>query len=84
VPSRCRPPHRPAPNRLICPLAAVGLPAAGELDTGLARINAAASGVDFYNPFGGEKASGSGPRGQGKAARDFYTSIRTVTISPGS
>ena len=33
-------------------------------------------------PFGGEKASGLGPREQGKAAREFYTSMRTVLISP--
>jgi alpha-ketoglutaric semialdehyde dehydrogenase len=52
------------------------------LDTGLVRINQPTSGVDLHTPFGGEKASGLGPREQGKAARDFYTSLRTVLISP--
>jgi len=52
------------------------------LDTGLVRINQPTSGVDLHTPFGGEKASGLGPREQGKAAREFYTSVRTVLISP--
>ncbi|MFH5823080.1 aldehyde dehydrogenase family protein [Georgenia sp. AZ-5] len=53
-----------------------------KIDTGLIRVNAPTSGVDFYAPFGGEKASSAGPREQGKAARDFYTSLHTVTIAP--
>jgi alpha-ketoglutaric semialdehyde dehydrogenase len=52
------------------------------LDTGLVRVNQPTSGVDLHTPFGGEKASGLGPREQGKAAREFYTSLRTVLISP--
>ena len=56
---------------------------AERLDAGLVRVNAATSGVDFYAPFGGEKASSYGQREQGKAARDFYTSVRTVTIAGG-
>jgi aldehyde dehydrogenase (NAD+) len=55
---------------------------AGRLDTGLVRINQPTSGVDLHTPFGGEKESGLGPREQGKAAREFYTSLRTVLISP--
>jgi alpha-ketoglutaric semialdehyde dehydrogenase len=54
----------------------------GRLDTGLVRINQPTSGVDLHTPFGGEKASGLGPREQGKAAREFYTSLRTVLIAP--
>jgi alpha-ketoglutaric semialdehyde dehydrogenase len=54
----------------------------GGLDTGLVRVNQPTSGVDLHTPFGGEKASGLGPREQGKAAREFYTSLRTVLISP--
>jgi len=57
---------------------------AQRLDVGLARINAPTSGVDFHAPFGGEKDSSYGPREQGKAARDFYTSTRTITIAPGA
>ncbi len=60
----------------------VALRAADTLDAGLVRVNAATSGVDFYAPFGGEKASSYGPREQGKAARDFYTRSRTITVSP--
>ena len=37
---------------------------ARDLDTGLVRINQPTSGVDFHVPFGGEKASGFGPRGR--------------------
>ncbi len=59
------------------------LEVADRLDAGLVRVNAATSGVDFYAPFGGEKESSYGPREQGKAARDFYTSVRTVTIAGG-
>jgi alpha-ketoglutaric semialdehyde dehydrogenase len=55
---------------------------AGRLDTGLVRVNQPTSGVDFHTPFGGEKASGLGPREQGRAAREFYTSLRTLLVSP--
>jgi aldehyde dehydrogenase (NAD+) len=55
---------------------------ADRVDTGLVRVNQPTSGVDLHAPFGGEKASGLGPREQGRAARDFYTSLRTTLISP--
>jgi aldehyde dehydrogenase (NAD+) len=54
------------------------------LQTGLVRINQPTAGVDFHVPFGGEKASGFGPREQGRAAREFYTSTRTILVSPSS
>ncbi len=57
------------------------LHATDRLDAGLIKVNAPTTGVDFYLPFGGEKASSVGPREQGKAAQDFYTSTHTVTIS---
>ena len=53
---------------------------ARNLDTGLVRINQPTSGVDFHVPFGGEKSSGFGPREQGRAAREFYTSTGTILI----
>jgi alpha-ketoglutaric semialdehyde dehydrogenase len=56
---------------------------AGQLDCGMRRINAPTPGVDYYAPFGGERSSGFGPREQGRAARDFFTSRRTMTIVPG-
>ncbi|MFF8844996.1 aldehyde dehydrogenase family protein [Streptomyces sp. NPDC015127] len=52
------------------------------LDTGMIRINAPSSGVDFHLPFGGTKASSHGPREQGRAALEFYTAGRTYTLSP--
>jgi alpha-ketoglutaric semialdehyde dehydrogenase len=55
---------------------------AARLDTGMIRVNAPTSGVDYLAPFGGEKDSSFGPREQGKAARDLYTSSRTITVLP--
>lgn len=52
------------------------------LDTGMIRINAPSTGVDFHLPFGGSKASSHGPREQGRAALEFYTSGRTYTVAP--
>jgi aldehyde dehydrogenase (NAD+) len=52
------------------------------LDTGLVRVNAPTSGVDFYAPFGGAGASGYGVKEQGKAAALFYTKSQTVTLAP--
>ncbi len=46
------------------------------------RINMPTSGVDYHAPFGGEKESSFGPREQGKAAREFYTSTHTITVGP--
>ncbi|GGS14858.1 putative aldehyde dehydrogenase [Streptomyces aureoverticillatus] len=59
------------------------LGALDELDTGMIRINAPSTGVDFHLPFGGTKDSSHGPREQGRAALEFYTSSRTYTLSPG-
>jgi alpha-ketoglutaric semialdehyde dehydrogenase len=52
------------------------------IDTGLIKVNAPTTGVDFYAPFGGEKDSSYGPREQGLDALAFYSSTRTVTIAP--
>jgi aldehyde dehydrogenase (NAD+) len=57
---------------------------ARRLRSGLVRVNASTTGVDFYAPFGGDKDSSYGPREQGKAAREFYTQTRTIFISPAS
>ncbi|MFL6074584.1 MAG: aldehyde dehydrogenase family protein [Mycobacteriales bacterium] len=56
------------------------LAAASGVDTGMVKINAPTTGVDFYAPFGGEKDSSVGPREQGMAALDFYASTRTITF----
>lgn len=52
------------------------------LDTGMIRVNAPSTGVDFHLPFGGTKDSSHGPREQGRAALEFYTSSRTYTLAP--
>lgn len=52
------------------------------LDTGMIRVNAPSTGVDFHLPFGGTRASSHGPREQGRAAMDFYTTSRTYTLTP--
>lgn len=51
-----------------------------EIEVGLVRVNGDTTGVDPHAPFGGVKASSSGSREQGRAARDFYTETRTVQI----
>jgi aldehyde dehydrogenase (NAD+) len=58
------------------------LAVSSRLEAGLVKVNAPTTGVDFYAPFGGEKDSSLGPREQGKAAADFYTSTHTVTLAP--
>lgn len=50
------------------------------IDVGLVRVNGDTTGVDPHAPFGGTKASSSGTREQGQAARDFYTTIRTIQV----
>jgi alpha-ketoglutaric semialdehyde dehydrogenase len=58
------------------------LTALGQLDTGPVRRNLPTARVDFHVPVGGEKRSSLGPREQGKAARERYTSLQTVAMGP--
>jgi alpha-ketoglutaric semialdehyde dehydrogenase len=51
-----------------------------DIDSGLIRINAESAGVELQAPFGGMKSSSSGSREQGEAAKEFFTSIKTVFI----
>jgi aldehyde dehydrogenase (NAD+) len=44
---------------------------------GMLMINLPTAGVDHHAPFGGLGASSYGPREQGRAARAFYTTMRT-------
>jgi aldehyde dehydrogenase (NAD+) len=55
---------------------------ASKLTCGLRRINAPTPGVDYYAPFGGEGRSSFGPREQGRASREFFTSSTTMTVIP--
>ena len=52
------------------------------IEAGLVRVNGDTTGVDPHAPFGGTKGSSSGSREQGRAARDFYTDIKTVQVNP--
>ncbi|MHA3701060.1 aldehyde dehydrogenase family protein [Jatrophihabitans sp. YIM 134969] len=63
-------------------LAAV-LDVTGRLATGMIKVNAPTTGVDFWTPFGGVKESGYGGKEQGKAAVDVFTTTHTVTIAAG-
>lgn len=47
---------------------------------GMLMINLPTAGVDHHAPFGGMGASSYGPREQGRAARDFYTTMRTTYL----
>ncbi|MGO4394518.1 aldehyde dehydrogenase family protein [Variovorax sp. M-6] len=44
---------------------------------GMTMVNLPTAGVDYHVPFGGRKASGYGPREQGRHAAEFYTSVKT-------
>lgn len=57
---------------------------ARNVETGMVKINAPTAGVDFHAPFGGSKDSSYGEREQGKAALNFYTYSRTITIGAGT
>ncbi|MBD2870050.1 alpha-ketoglutaric semialdehyde dehydrogenase GucD [Paenibacillus arenilitoris] len=51
-----------------------------EMDAGLVRINAESAGVELQAPFGGMKQSSSHSREQGRAAIEFFTSVKTVFV----
>jgi aldehyde dehydrogenase (NAD+) len=48
------------------------------LEAGIIHVNGETAGAEPQVPFGGMKASGTYMREQGKAARDFYTQLKTV------
>ena len=50
---------------------------------GMVMVNVATAGVDFHVPFGGRGASSYGPREQGDAARDFFTTTKTSYVAAG-
>lgn len=51
-----------------------------ESRTGIVRVNQGTSGQEYHVPFGGTKDSGYGQREQGKAAREFFTELKTVYL----
>lgn len=48
---------------------------------GLTMVNLPTAGIDYHVPFGGTKASGFGPREQGRSSAEFYTFTRTSYVS---
>ncbi|TCK27613.1 aldehyde dehydrogenase family protein [Pseudonocardia endophytica] len=52
------------------------------LDVGILHINSETAGADPHVPFGGSKHSGFGPKEQGRAAREFFTTTTTVYLKP--
>lgn len=51
------------------------------VESGLSMVNLPTAGLDYHVPFGGVKASGYGPREQGRYAADFYTVMKTAYIA---
>jgi aldehyde dehydrogenase (NAD+) len=50
------------------------------IQAGLVHVNDETAGAEPHVPFGGFKDSSSYSREQGKAAREFYTQIKTVYL----
>jgi len=50
------------------------------VDVGVLHINSETAGADPHVPFGGVKQSGFGPKEQGGAAREFFTTTKTVYL----
>ena len=51
--------------------------------TGVVTVNLPTAGTDYHVPFGGRGDSSYGPREQGGAAAEFYTTVKTAYISAG-
>jgi len=51
---------------------------------GMVMVNLPTAGVDFHVPFGGRGDSSHGPREQGFAAIDFFTTSKTAYTAPGT
>jgi len=62
----------------------LALDAVDRMQVGILHVNSETAGADPHVPFGGAKGSGLGPKEQGGAARDFYTSTTTVYLRGGS
>jgi aldehyde dehydrogenase (NAD+) len=51
---------------------------AGRIEAGVVKVNSETAGIEPQIPFGGMKESSSHSREQGRAAMDFFTSIKSV------
>lgn len=52
-----------------------------DIEVGMVRVNAETAGVELQAPFGGYKESSSYSREQGRAAIEFFTQTKTITIA---
>jgi aldehyde dehydrogenase (NAD+) len=52
-------------------------------EVGCVMVNLPTAGTDYHVPFGGRKASGFGPREQGRNAVEFFTEIKTSYLAAG-
>jgi acyl-CoA reductase-like NAD-dependent aldehyde dehydrogenase len=55
---------------------------AESIEAGVVKVNAETAGVEPQAPFGGMKDSSSHSREQGRAALEFFTNVKTVSVSP--
>lgn len=53
-------------------------------EVGLVQVNDEMGGAEPQAPFGGMKNSSSGAREQGQAAKEFFTTYKTITIGTKS
>ncbi|MDR7236465.1 acyl-CoA reductase-like NAD-dependent aldehyde dehydrogenase [Neobacillus drentensis] len=51
-------------------------------EAGLVQVNGETGGAEPQAPFGGMKASSSHSREQRQAAKEFFTTLKTITITP--
>ncbi|WMX58610.1 alpha-ketoglutaric semialdehyde dehydrogenase GucD [Peribacillus sp. R9-11] len=51
-----------------------------EVEAGMIRVNGETTGLEIHAPFGGIKDSSTQARELGRAAMEFFTSIKTITI----
>jgi len=54
-----------------------------QVHAGVVTVNLPTAGIDYHAPFGGVGATSYGPREQGRAARHFYTELKTTYVGNG-
>jgi len=52
--------------------------------TGVVTVNLPTGGMDYHVPFGGRGDSSCGPREQGQAAAEFFTTMKTTYTAAGT
>jgi aldehyde dehydrogenase (NAD+) len=52
----------------------------GRIEAGVVKVNSETAGIEPQAPFGGVKESSSHSREQGRAAMEFFTSLKTVYL----